>query len=80
LQGAREGGDFSRSFVKATGYVTVIGWTFCLMIAFLAHPIIYVLFGPQWVGAVDLARVLATAMAFGVQSRFLSPRWSPLGR
>jgi O-antigen/teichoic acid export membrane protein len=63
---ARQGGDFARSFVKATGYVTAVGWTFCLMIALLAHPIIYMLFGPQWVGAVDLARVLAAAMAFGV--------------
>jgi O-antigen/teichoic acid export membrane protein len=63
---ARQGGDFSQSFVKATGYVTAIGWTFCLLIIFLAHPIIYVLFGPQWVGAVDLARLLAGAMAFGV--------------
>ena len=63
---ARQGGDFSQSFVKATGYVTAIGWTFCLTIAFLAHPIIWMLFGPQWVGAVDLARVLAVAMAFGV--------------
>jgi O-antigen/teichoic acid export membrane protein len=63
---ARQGGDFSQSFVKATGYVTVIGWTFCLTIIFLAHPIIALLFGPQWIGAVDLARVLAAAMAFGV--------------
>lgn len=63
---ARQSGDFSQSFVKATGYVTAIGWTFCLTIVFLAHPIIYMLFGPQWVGAVDLARVLAGAMALGV--------------
>jgi len=63
---ARQGGDFSQSFVKATGHVTAIGWTFCLTIVFLAHPIIRMLFGPQWVAAVDLARVLAAAMAFGV--------------
>jgi len=62
----RQGGDFSQSFVKATGYVTAIGWTFCLTIVFLAYPIVYMLFGPQWVGAVDLARLLAAAMAFGV--------------
>jgi O-antigen/teichoic acid export membrane protein len=63
---ARERGDFSQSFVKATGYVTAFGWTFCLAIVFLAQPIIYLLFGPQWVGAVDLARLLALAMLFGV--------------
>ena len=63
---ARQAGDFSRSFVKATEFVTAIGWTFCLTIVFLAHPIIYLLFGPQWGGAVDVARVLAVAMVFGV--------------
>ena len=63
---ARRGGDYSQAFVRATGYVTAIGWTFCLLIVCLAHPIIWVLFGPQWVGAVDLARLLAVALAFGV--------------
>jgi len=65
-QEARQSGDFSQSFVKATGYVTAVGWTFCLAIAFLAHPIILVLFGQQWIDAIDLARVLAAGMAFGV--------------
>jgi O-antigen/teichoic acid export membrane protein len=63
---ARQSGEFSESFVKATGHVTAIGWSFCLVIVFLAHPIIRVLYGPQWAGAVDLARLLAAAMAFGV--------------
>ena len=63
---AREGGDVGQAFVKATGHVTAIGWAFCAAIALLAHPVIVMLFGPQWIGAVDLARVLAAAMAFGV--------------
>jgi O-antigen/teichoic acid export membrane protein len=63
---ARQGGDFSASFIKATAYVTAIGWTFCVTIVCLAHPIILLLFGPQWIGAVDLARLLAVAMVFAV--------------
>lgn len=63
---ARQEGSFSRSFVKATGHVTAIGWTFCLTIVFLAHPVIDVLFGAQWAAAVGIARVLAGAMVFGV--------------
>jgi O-antigen/teichoic acid export membrane protein len=65
-QEARQRGDFSQSFVKATGYVTAIGWTFCITIVCLAHPIISLLFGPQWLGAVDLARLLGAALAFAV--------------
>jgi len=63
---ARQTGDFSQSFIKATAYVTAIGWTFCLAIALLAYPLIWMLFGHQWVEAVDVARLLAIAMAFGV--------------
>jgi len=63
---ARERGDFSQAFVRATAHVTAFGWSFCLALVFLAHPIIYLLFGPQWVGAVDLTRLLAAAMMFGV--------------
>lgn len=62
----RQSGDFSASFVKATGYVTAIGWAFCATLGLLAYPIVVVMFGTQWVGAVDVVRLLAVAMVFGV--------------
>jgi O-antigen/teichoic acid export membrane protein len=63
---SREQGGYSEPFLKATAYVTAFGWSFCLAIICLAHPVIRLLYGDQWDQAVDLARLLAVAMAFTV--------------
>lgn len=63
---ARERGSFAPSFVKASSTMSAIGWTFCGTIACLAQPVIHLMFGPQWTGAVEATRVLALAMVFGV--------------
>lgn len=63
---SRENGDFTEPFVKATAYITAFGWSFCAAVVFLAHPVINVLYGDQWNHSVDLARLLAVAMAFSV--------------
>ena len=63
---SREHGSFDEPFLKATAYVTAFGWSFCLAVVCLAHPIIRVLYGDQWDLAVDLTRLLAVAMAFSV--------------
>lgn len=63
---SREQGSFVDPFLKATAYVTALGWSFCLAVVFLAHPIVRVLYGNQWDQSVDLARLLAAAMAFSV--------------
>jgi O-antigen/teichoic acid export membrane protein len=63
---SREHGSFAEPFVKATAYVTAFGWSFCLAVICLAHPMIRILYGPQWDQAVDLTRVLSIAMIFTV--------------
>lgn len=62
----REQGSFADPFLKATAYVTAFGWSFCVAVVCLAHPIIRALYGEQWDASVDLARLLAVAMAFSV--------------
>jgi len=63
---AREQGSFVAPFIKATSYVTAFGWSFCLAVICLAHPVVRVLYGNQWDQSVDLARLLAIAIAFNV--------------
>ena len=63
---SREGGSFVAPFLKATAYVTAFGWSFCLAVICLAYPLIRVLYGNQWDASVDLARLLAVAIALGV--------------
>lgn len=63
---SREHGSFVEPFLKATAYVTALGWSFCLAVICLAQPIIRLLYGAQWDQSVDLARVLAIAIAINV--------------
>lgn len=63
---SREQGSFVDPFLRATAYVTAFGWSFCLAIICLAHPLIRLLYGNQWDESVDVARLLAIAMAFSV--------------
>jgi O-antigen/teichoic acid export membrane protein len=62
----REQGGFVESYIKATLYVSACGWSFCLVVICLAHPLVRFLYGPQWDQAVDLARFLAVAAAFAI--------------
>ena len=61
---SRERGSFVEPFLKATAYVTAFGWSFCMAVICLAHPMVRVLYGNQWDQSVDLVRILAVAMAF----------------
>jgi len=63
---SRAQGDFVKPFLKATAYVTVLGWSFCIAVVCLAQPIVRLLYGSQWDQSVDLARLLALAIAMNV--------------
>lgn len=63
---AREQGGFVEPFLKATAYVSAVGWFFCTMVLCMAHPIIHVLYGTQWDESVVLARLLAVGTALSV--------------
>lgn len=69
---SREQGGFADPFLKATSYVTAFGWSFCIGIVCLAQPVIRTLYGYQWDQSVDLARLLAVAMAFSVPASLCS--------
>ncbi|WP_374479927.1 lipopolysaccharide biosynthesis protein [Zoogloea sp.] len=60
----REHGQFTEAFLKANAYICALGWSFCLVLILLAHPITHVLYGTQWDDSVDLARILAIGNMF----------------
>jgi len=64
----RSGEALSAPFLKATSYLTAIGWTFCISAACLAYPATELLYGSQWRESVNLTRILALAMAFTIPS------------
>lgn len=63
---SREHGSISQPFLKTTSYVTALGWAFAAGVVFMAHPAMRILYGDQWDGAVELTRLLAGALAFGM--------------
>jgi len=76
---SREQGDISQPFLKATAYVTALGWAFAGGIIFLAHPVMRILYGEQWDGAVDLARLMAIALAVGLPAAMCGAALMALG-
>jgi O-antigen/teichoic acid export membrane protein len=68
----REGRDLSPIFMKATSYVTLVGWSFFGVMIVLAEPLVRVLFGDQWDASVPLTRQIAGAMAIGLPVVFCS--------
>jgi O-antigen/teichoic acid export membrane protein len=62
----REAGDVGETFLKALSYVTVLGWGFFTGMGLLAHPLVRLLYGEQWDGAVGAVRLLSLAAAFAV--------------
>ena len=62
----REGRPIGPLFVRAMAMVTGLGWPFFACLSLLAHPVIRLLYGPQWDVAVDPARWLALAAALAL--------------
>ena len=76
---SRDHGDISESFLRATSYVTAIGWSFACAAAFLAYPAIRLLYGDQWDAAVDLTRVLAIALALSMPAAMCTAALMAIG-
>lgn len=60
---ARESGDVGAAFLRANAYMTALGWSFALLVLCMAQPMIRVLYGHQWDGAVLATRILVLAFA-----------------
>lgn len=76
---SREYQTIDRPFLKATSYITALGWPFAVAMVFLANPIMRILYGEQWHGAVDIARVLAVSFAIGLPSQMCISALTALG-
>lgn len=60
----REHGQFTEAYLKANAYICALGWSFCLVLILLAHPVTRVLYGAQWDASVPLTRILAIGYFF----------------
>ena len=63
----REGRAVDELFLRALSYTTALGWSFLIGSALLAHPLVLLVYGAQWLDSVPLIRVLRSRRAHGLR-------------
>ena len=59
----RSGEKMTDLVIKATRITTVIGWPFLIFLAFKVEAIIWIFYGPNWMGAAPITQTLCLAAA-----------------
>ncbi|HEX5958491.1 MAG TPA: oligosaccharide flippase family protein, partial [Hyphomicrobiaceae bacterium] len=75
----RAGGDLGKSYVRAVSYITAVQWPALIVLAVLAHPVVLVLLGHQWLSVVPLVQILALASLFSFTAELNYPVLVSLG-
>ncbi|CAD5375225.1 conserved membrane hypothetical protein [Rubrivivax sp. A210] len=76
----RQGGNTSASFLRATSYVTALGWSFFIGLALMAGPTVRVLYGDQWDFSARITQVLAIGMCIALPAAMCQTLLLALGR
>lgn len=57
----RAGRDLKHSYLRAISYITVLYWPAQVLLALLAHPVVSIVLGDQWLGIVPLVQIISIA-------------------
>lgn len=69
----RNGRSLKEPYLRALGYITVFYWPALTLVALLAHPLVALLLGDQWLGVVPLLQILAVAYLAWFQDPLTTP-------
>lgn len=58
---SRSSGDLKAAYLGALSYMTALQWPILLCLSLMAHPVVRVLLGQQWLSAVPLVQIMALA-------------------
>lgn len=75
----RGGRNLAQPYLLALTIVTALHWPAFLSLILLAHPIVGVLLGPQWMGIVPLVQIIATANLFSFSKALTQPTLMAVG-
>jgi O-antigen/teichoic acid export membrane protein len=75
----RAGRNLGPSYVRAVSFITAVQWPALVVLAILAHPVVLVLLGSQWLGVVPLVQILALASLFSFAAELNYPVLVSLG-
>lgn len=77
---SRGEGSIKDSFLRSMTYTTVLAWPFFVCLGLLAHPVIVILYGKQWVPSVPLVRFLCIASALTSPFMLMSSMMTAIGQ
>jgi O-antigen/teichoic acid export membrane protein len=75
----RAGRHLGASYVRAIAFITGVQWPALVVLAILAHPVVLVLLGGQWLSIVPLVQILALASLFSFTAELNYPVLVSLG-
>ena len=75
----RAGRDLKQPYLRAVAFITALLWPALIITAILAHAIVHVLLGDQWLGVVWLVQIIALASFFSFFSELNIPVLVSLG-
>lgn len=61
----RNGGDIKQAYLRAVVFITGVHWPGLIVIALLAHPLVFILLGHNWLAVSPLVFIMALARLFG---------------
>ena len=61
---ARLGQDLKQSYLRAIEYITAVQWPALMLLMFLAHPIVEIVLGRQWLEVVPILQIFAGVALF----------------
>jgi O-antigen/teichoic acid export membrane protein len=76
----RTGQDLQPAFCRALDYLAVVTWPFFMFLALYAETLTIFLFGPQWLGAAVLLRLMSFGGLFWIVQPIASPLLIAVGR
>jgi O-antigen/teichoic acid export membrane protein len=76
----RAGSDLGASYVRAISFITAVQWPALVALAILAHPVVLVVLGGQWLSVVPLAQILTLASLFSFTAELNYPVLVSLGK
>jgi O-antigen/teichoic acid export membrane protein len=60
----RRGQDLKERYLRAIEYITAIQWPVLILLMFLAHPIVEILLGRQWLDVAPILQIFAGVCLF----------------
>ena len=75
----RDNQNLSSAALEGISYLTGVGWPFLVMLGLMAHPVIVIFYGEQWIPAIPIAQILCFAAAASIMGNLAIVLFNAIG-